>query len=228
MKERPIIFNDEMVRAILAGNKTQTRRVKGLEAINKAPDKYRLAYEQPFHTFEFRDNQPFDLETERHILNCPLGNPGDRLWVREIFIMESNFGLGEIDGYEPPFKDGRPTKWEESFDWGKWWEQPHYRATDPEPDLVCEGKDGPACIWRPQLYMPRWASRIVLEVQEVRVERVRDITGNDARAEGCIETIGGNIAQKNFQELWDSISKDKPGRTWKENPWVWVITFRRM
>lgn len=219
MKERPIIFNDEMVRAILEGRKTQTRRViKGnpvsvlafIGRDNQKTGEYGLSFEH-------------ERVIEKHI-KCPYGEPGDRLWVREIFVVESNRDVTEIEDYNPPFDDGRPVIWEEGPDYGKYWAQCHYRATDPKPDLVQEGKDGPACIWRPQLHMSRELSRILLEIEWVRVQPLQDITEEDAQAEG-LKLLQGGIRSE-FAVLWDKIYKDRPALQWKNNPWVWVINFK--
>ena len=229
MKERPIIFNDAMVQALLAGRKTQTRRV--IKPQPSGRSNHIWSNGNQFAFCEGTHDKGAKCE-EDSVIKTPYGVPGDRLWVREIFVLESNFGLGDVDGYEPPFKDGHPVKWEEAIEWGRWWSQPHYRATDPKPDLVCEGKDGPACIWRPQLYMPRWASRILLEVTDVHVERLNDMMPESIIKEGPPDSVYFSEDPKAplewFHDLWDSINKKKPGRSWEDNPWVWVITFRRM
>lgn len=219
MKERPILFNDEMVRAILGGKKTQTRRVIKPLPTNRAnhvwADGNRFAFCEGTHEKGARCQ-------EDTIIKHRYGVPGDRLWVREIFAMQVSLEPGEVK----PFDDGRPfLVVDEGPEYGTHWEQPHYRATDPAPDLCYEDQEeeGPCVRWLPQLHMPRWASRILLEVQEVRAERVQDITEEDAQAEGveCVYSM-------EFAKLWDSINGKKPGRSWKENPWVWVITFRKM
>lgn len=246
MTERPIIFNDEMVQALLDGRKTQTRRVIKIPTSSMLGCKgldYMLVDDHSPMTGEagwFGWVKGESIEPYR--LNCPHGVPGDRLWVREVFCMEHSLeGLGEIK----PHTDGRPhLEVDGGFEFGSHWEQPHYRATDPTPDLCYEDQEeeGPHCRWSSPFYLPRWASRILLEVTGVRVERVRDISEEDAEAEG-----GGQTMEEGFQEamqgnpyeptpvdtgrgkfakLWDSIAKDRPGRTWAENPWVWVITFK--
>lgn len=225
MKERPIIFNDEMVRALLAGRKTQTRRV-----VKPQPDSLcdKVLREVLGHDVWWKFRYSFNKK-------CPYGVPGDRLWVREVFTLESSQEVS----YDPPHKDGRPILHVDGgVDCGTWWEQPHYRATDPEPELVVEGRDGPGCRWSSPFYLPRWASRILLEVTGVQVERVQEITEKDAVAEGVdigvlSDAIVWKAEDRNFKDalsafrfLWDSINKDKPGRSWAENPWVWAITFK--
>jgi hypothetical protein len=189
MKERPIIFSGDMVRVILDGRKTQTRRV-----IKPQPKIIHALYPDA------------SIETERIFrrgdqrIHCPYGIPGDRLWVRETFCHAT------LTGYDAR-KDG-----------GDYW----YRATD---EGLC---DGP---WKPSIFMPRWASRILLEITEVRVERVQDISEKDAGAEGAWRTPAGcshySIEPPEFETLWDSINA-KRGYSWESNPWVWVISFRRI
>ncbi|HFQ7428304.1 TPA: hypothetical protein ACHSVW_005957 [Pseudomonas aeruginosa] len=201
MKERPILFSGPMVRAILEGRKTVTRRV-----MKPQPD---------FLGSMVDPNTPFKtLDAGLHArITCPYGKPGDRLWVRESFA--------ECYDYcDHPEMPGAPT---EHFHLG--W---HYRA-DGEPKR--EELDGFLSHWKPSIHMPRWASRILLEITAVRVERLQDITEDQAIAEGidthpmgfygngCI-TAGGA-----FLELWESINGD--GR-WAANPWVWVVEFKRV
>lgn len=116
-------------------------------------------------------------------LPCPYGAVGDRLWMRESFVIESNFNLDSEKYYPPPFDDGRPIKRIEDDEYGTYWQQCHYSATDKLPELVNQNT-GERCKWKPAIYMPRWASRITLEIVNVRVEQVQDISEEDARAEG--------------------------------------------
>lgn len=186
MADRPILFNDAMVRAILAGTKTQTRRVvKG--------DPLRWLDESGFSP-DFMSHPENDL--------CPYGQPGDRLWVRETFQRFSDDG--EI----------------------------LYKADPAGFDEMNELKrDG--CLearWRPAIHMPRWASRITLEVTAVRIERLQQISEEDAKAEGAIGALNNSIgdnwcAREAFAALWQSING--PG-SWDANPWVWVIEFKRL
>ena len=121
------------------------------------------------------------------------------------------------------------------------WIQPHYRATDPTPELSYEDTDGePTVKWKPSIHMPRWASRITLEIVDVRIERVQGITEEEARKEGIID--GGCIncgrnepcgcpspkpdARDGFANLWEKMYAKK-GLGWSANPWVWVITFKK-
>lgn len=226
MKERPILFSGPMVRAILEGRKTQTRRIV------KVP-KYHL----------FDNQSPENFIGDGNNLETTLGSywTGERRWVRESFAIETNF---DLDPCDPPFKDGRPVRWQENEDWGKWWEQAHYAATDPMPELVRENCRFETCAnngycqhWQPSIHMPRWASRITLEITKVRVERVQEISEQDAKAEGVglansgIEDHGGvAVAIKDhrtaFVGLWNSINAAR-GFGWEKNPWVWVIEFKK-
>ena len=181
MKERPIIFSGEMVRAILDGRKTQTRRV-----IKPQPDH--------IHTFQKGILLPQIGDKE---IRCPYGQPGDRLWVRETWAKNN------------PVLDAKVC----------------YRADLMSPDL---GKP-----WKPSIYMPRWASRITLEIVNVRVERVQEITEADVIAEGIgAFTLARGVLSDappdprwKFIELWNSINANR-GYGWEINPWVWVIEFK--
>ncbi|EKN5943835.1 hypothetical protein DVP82_23185 [Yersinia enterocolitica] len=199
MNEKPILFNSEMVNAILSGRKTQTRRIiseKTLHLFGVA------ASAGECHPLELCDerSQSYYLEF------CPLGKPGDQLWVRECFS-----DLEDFDFFNPSVPDVIPGYWywaDGNPEWGNW--------TKPKPSI----------------HMPRRASRINLLITGVRVERLQDISEQDARAEGvkawrgpAEELVGGKLA---FFELWDSIYGQKEGENWQANPWVWVINFERM
>ncbi len=191
MKERPILFSGEMVRAILEGRKTQTRRI-----VKPEP----LPYTEVWHPRE-QVCRHTDYWFARVAARCKYGVPGDRLWVRE------TWGDGEQNNCEPGV---------------------YYRATDPAWD-----EEETGFRWKPSIHMPRWASRITLEVTGVRVERLQDISEADARDEGAgllledREYWDGDPDQyrKCFRVLWESING--PG-SWAENPWVWVIEFKRI
>jgi hypothetical protein len=186
-----MIFNSEMVRAILDGRKTQTRR----------PVKF------PVHDknlgCELAGNELAGELSAGNYLNSAFGKQGDRIWVRETWARYN------ID--------------QDSYDMA-------YRATPPE-DWPEEGK------WRPSIHMPRWASRILLEITGVRVERLNAISQEDAQDEGMELTgwrptysdpdSGGEVwtPYDNFARLWDSIYGEG---SWKVNPWVWVIEFKRV
>ena len=194
IKERPILFSAPMVRAILDGRKTVTRRpVKGAG----------LKWLEDF-TPEYVADPANSL--------CPYGKPGDRLWVRETCF---------INDYR---QAGVPVEERADVDLV-------YRA-DPLPDW--EGEES-LITWRPSIHMPRWASRILLEITDVRVERLQDISRADIRAEGlqCPPELGGDDVSPNYRDwypaawrqLWESING---ADSWNANPWVWVVEFKRV
>lgn len=214
MKEHPILFSSEMVRAILDGRKTQDRRV-----IKPQPDSYILPpvtglwFGNEFHWPTCNAQYP------QQIYKCPYGQPGDRLWVRETWgiFQEDWSDLGwEPEGIVhqeiPKNKNGlindRNTK-----------QYLVYKSTfgSDENDF-----------WRPSIHMPRWASRITLEITNIRVERVQEISEDDAIAEGlfCYHE-NYECALDNYPKLWDSINS-KRGYGWDTNPYVWVIEFRKV
>ena len=181
--ERPILFSAPMIRALLAGTKTQTRRVvkdTGLYAINAA-----------IHGPETAARELLALASR-----CPYGQPGDRLYVRETWAAPH-----ALDGHTPRFMP-RGTRM-------------HYAATEDRGGL----------LWRPSIHMPRWASRITLEVTEVRVERLQAISRGDAMAEGCpfANMAAGPDPRDWYRDLWNEING--PG-AWGLSPWVWVVAFK--
>jgi len=192
MKERPILFSGWGVRAILAGTKTQTRRLIPVASRGG----YIIAVRDgvPYRDPDFNAERPTPEKCLR--VRCPYGVPGDRLWVRETHYVQS---AGYVDG------SGRLIL---------------YRATEP---------DAP-CTWTPSIHMVRWASRITLEIEQVRVQRVQDISEEDAIAEGAEATLvppdGGSAPyREGFRLLWDSING--PG-AWQRNDWLRAVTFRRL
>ena len=224
MRERPILMNAGCVNAILAGRQTQDRR----------PIKPQPRLGRPWK-FWVTDPERMDLPPALG----PYGIKGDRLWVRETFVLESNFNL---DSYPPPFNDGRPVRWVDDEHYGRYWQQPHYRATDPTPELYYPDREDSTVKWTPSIHMPRWACRIELGITGVRVERIKDTSFDDAIAEGCPmehmhderppvfadgtllhQGIVGPVAW--FADLWDSIYA-KQGLGWDMNPWVWVLDFK--
>ncbi|EPC6248964.1 morphogenetic protein [Klebsiella pneumoniae] len=215
MTERGMIFNGEMVRAILDGRKTQTRR----------PVKF------PVHDknlgCELAGNELAGELSAGNYLNSAFGKPGDRIWVRETF-QGPLFDYDLMDSY---CKDPTP------------FEKPVfcvYKADGvPAPEFY-DADDELHCCWRPSIHMPRWASRILLEITDVRVERLNAISEEDATAEGVppagsllpdypgtFLTPKGDFATAKvaFQRLWESIYGEE---SWKANSWVWVISFERI
>ncbi|MGU0752626.1 hypothetical protein ACSEU8_30660, partial [Pseudomonas aeruginosa] len=198
-RERPILFNDQMVRAILEGRKTVTRRAvkdTGFYAIDAA----------------IHGNEVALREREALSTRCPFGQPGDRLWVREAW-------QGPLISDEE--QAANQSWWK---DMTKFQDQAHcaYRASGDNNEYV--DPDGYFhCKWKPSIHMPRWASRILLEITAVRVERLQDITPNQCIAEGAWrekdkELGRGQEAIAAFADLWRSTGGD-----WDANPWVWVI-----
>lgn len=223
MKERPILFTGEMVRAILDGRKTQTRRVIKPQPTEVIRNAYRT----------IGLSVPRVGTSSEGDIKCPYGQNNDRLWVRETFSIESNRDVGLEDTYKPPHNDGRPVRRFDCEHWGRYWQQCHYKASDAPPDLCCESEKCRVCQnddsgphWRPSIHMPRWASRIDLEVTDVRVERVQDMPDGDFEKEGFPNApyaVGGNP----FVKLWNTIN-EKRGFGWDTNPWVWVIEFKQI
>jgi hypothetical protein len=202
MKERPILFSTPMVKVILDGRKTMTRRVikpqfKILHALY--PDGS-IDTERIFRKSDWR-------------IHCPYGQVGDRLWIRETFapcqMLSGKTNITyKADGGKPPLY------------------------------LMADGKEIP-CHWKPSIFMPRWASRITLEITNIRVEKLKEITHDDAVLEGCYYNFNLNkgltcklhpevcdtATVHCFANLWDSINA-KRGYSWESNPWVWVISYR--
>jgi len=215
MNEKPILFSSPMVLAILEGRKTQTRRV-----INPQPSEnfspIAVEWYSPIIVDRNGDEQPgaeiFGVYGDDEGYRCLYGAPGDRLWVKETFKCEELEPFGE-DGVR--FRaDGVFRGIENSQEASQKWLEAYREG----------GK------WRPSIFMPRWASRITLEVVNVRVERVRDIKDDDAKAEGAtldnsgrLEGIGNFV--DGFAIVWDKINK-KRGFGWDVNPWVWVVEFK--
>ena len=198
-KERPILFSAPMVRAIRDGRKSQTRRVvkpvRGFEENNVCrPD---LAEDN--HAVWWHG----EYETVGCLQDCPYGQPGDRLWVRESYRL-----CAEADAVKARDTDAGYRVWYEA-------DAPHQPG---------EGK------LRPGIFMPRWASRITLEVTGVRVERLQAISEADAIAEGApgghgvIPGYGYNATPvEHYRHVWESING--PG-SWDANPWVWVYSIK--
>jgi hypothetical protein len=227
MKERGILFQAPLVRAILAGQKTQTRR---LIRIDDTPVQFEAsaanvrqrgipsdAQNVRFLGCYLKCDAPEGSTTVSSRVLCPYGQAGGRLWVRETWATLTGNGIRTV--YRADGEDPR-TGW------------------DDTPPVA-----RPAMRWRPSIFMPRAASRITLEVTSVRVERVTDITEEDAKAEGVTPLTGLHPDQQiisgegrtqgthpytlAFAVLWDTIN-DEPGRRWVDRPWVWVVGFRRL
>lgn len=244
MKQRPILFSAPMVRALLAGTKTQTRRV-----LKRQPEPPRAIYGSPgadttitpnlyrcengmgvawrFEMSKITSSKGRHLEVsvidhEPVRIVCPYGNPGDRLWVRE-------------NGWQRP-ADRAERGWPYAYD------------ADAPFGIGAANEAYREAGWkrRPSIHMPRWASRILLEVTDVRVERLKEISEADAMAEGierspsmgkpgalqwCDYRMPHNAAEwfnspiHSYETLWDQINGTG---AWAANPWVWAVSFRSL
>ena len=232
MKERPILFSAPMVRAILAGKKTQTRRLVKQRVVGPNQhgifdwyddaDKWLGAHGG--QQLRFRGGGPLPFSESSAASMSPYGRPGDRLWVREMWQpiwaeadVRPPHDYASLEGWSIgyPATDGRQ----------EWYDNNNERLTD-------------AC--KPGIHMPRAFSRIMLEVTGVRVERLQDISGEDARAEGISEPrcdcepcqrtsamcpADASVHIESYARLWDAINGKRC--PWSSNPWVWVVEFRR-
>ncbi|WP_419721794.1 hypothetical protein [Pantoea anthophila] len=189
MRERPIIFNADMVRAVLDGRKTQTRRI------------IKLDHERGMKNPVVRGKNGEASYVGCHLAStlCPFGAVGDRLWVRETFRVHSR----ATDVATLVYKASEQQSW-----------------TQQTHRVPIEKCNKPAVVdrWTPSIHMPRWASRITLEITGVRVERLQDISGADMQAEGM-------RWREEFPCLWEAIYGEE---SWQANPWVWVIEFKRV
>lgn len=192
VQSRPILFSGPMVRAILDGRKTQTRRIVKPQPVNRVVDG--LAHV----TIGMDPSEDGALWYDADGINpgremrCPHGRIGDRLWVRETFTVCADCNIF----YKA---DGKPDPWE-------------------------------GVKWKPSIFMPRKASRLTLEITGVRIERLRDISEEDAVAEGVVFGTGKagecrTCAKGAFMDLWNSINGTD---AWLKNPWVWVVAFKKV
>lgn len=257
MSDRPILYSAPMVRAILSGAKTQTRRTRGLDGVDP-----RGSFIEMRRGDDGKWRAAFDVRDDAGPLEVvsPFGGPGDRLWVRETWRIAAwrtegpKEGAMALDYRASP--EGTRSPW--VFPPSDVFERLVQQSSDDarsalkaEQGSVREDGDGlyrwdhgdSPCRWRPSIHMPRWASRLTLEVTGVRVERLNDISEADAMAEGAAYRLspGGDLAgafepmpgealhpinyRSHFRDLWESIND--PG-SWALNPWVWVVQFKRV
>jgi len=195
VKEIPILFNTEMVKAIDSGRKTQTRRpltkVIGLGGhISSFHPSDTKGYDWIMRDARMRWN---DFTNDELLDRCPFGHPGDHLWIRETFSFQ------DFPATETSFRKRKI----------------FYRARGDE--LY------PKMKWKPSIHLPRIYGRIVLEITDVKIEQVQDITHKDAVAEGVEYdvSVAGGAPLPRFEKLWNKVYKN-----WDANPWVWVYTFK--
>ena len=226
--ELPILFQAEMVRAVLDDRKTQTRRTNKLDEVNENPNQFEfcgfeIGTDGKLHALFADRTKDFD----NHLLKikCPFGNVGHELWVKETFREwdDEDFGNCGCSEYclcptEPP-------------------SEYCYRADGYE---LSEEERENGLKWKPSIFMNRQASRTQLRITDIRVERLQDISGKDAKAEGLLSkyiptdgftwyghdgknwTLGAKNA---FKTLWQSING---ADSWDSNPFVWVVEFERI
>lgn len=202
--EKPILFSGRLVKRILVGAKSQTRRL-----INPQPGKWQN-HSQRLNSgaWEFSPDGGFDQGVES--IPCPYGNIGDRLWVKEKHAILAD---EDIDGHSNVVYAAH------SFD-----------SSSDRAGIDRRGNPREVSTWRPSIFMFRWASRIDLEITGIRAERLQVITESDAKAEG----VSDDSAQwkngfmedhrKQFARLWDSINAERGA--WKSNPWIFAIDFK--
>lgn len=224
MRERPILFSAPMVKAILEDRKTQTRR-----ALNDRDLAWFNAAAALGECGRFLEGQPITPgDRKYHSMLCRYGEPGDRLWVRESF---ATLAPGSYEEEPPREASGQEVRY----------------AANREDAALAKCNDQ---RWRPSIHMPRWASRILLEIESIRVERLQEISQEDAISEGSLSIRSdewdrmffprwkaefeaarsagmkpplGPSPRETFQALWNSINA-----SWDDNPWVWVVSFRRI
>ena len=233
MQERPILFSGPMVRAILAGNPTQTRRV-----LTPQPVLHPVGTPTWYPNADVPRGRAYDGESHFRcgaVQDHARWQPGDRLWVRETwkvgawksgdrFAIDYAAGpVGQTPWVRPPTDAAARLACESFTDCERYVERASpddERVSDEGARYTWEVGNSP-CRWRPSIFMPRWASRLTLDVVEVRVQRLQDISKEDAVAEGAAD-------EGAFADLWDAINGKRPGCAWRDNPWVWAITFRRL
>jgi len=241
MKERPILFNADMVRAVLDGRKTQTRRIMTVQPESNQFGLLRITdstKRSDIGKYHWAESNATGNHVRSKLFACPFGAVGDRLWVKETWSVVSH--AFDDDGLMIDYVPDRPatTVHEKPFGRGYYSGHAIYAAdggfTWGDDDGCVDGRS----CWKPSIHMPRWASRITLEITGVRVERLQDISEEDALAEGVIpepcdhirrscEEIGccGDTEKGEFGALWKSIHGDDG---WQVNPWVWVVEFKRV
>lgn len=212
MKERGIIFNTEMIKAILDGRKTQTRRVMKSQPL---PSKIKdgdywfpcKKIQSMVHVSDFIPKNNLMMDAPKFFSYCcPLGGIGDHLYVRETYCE------GRIDEYDAEHPLDRYLYVDQSS------EGIVYKEMCISDDIRID-----EVVWKPSIHMPKKFARIWLEITDVRVERLNDISERDCVAEGVGNAFLRDYKKPQFQALWDAIYNN-----WDQNPWVWVIEFRKV
>lgn len=208
-RERPILFSGPMIRAILDGRKTQTRRLIKPQPVSIGDQIWEFGDEVFTNDSSMADHLFHNVYGTK---GTPYGSvmgdgAGDRLWVRETWApMEPSV----------PIEPGDPIAYREDY------------ADDPHGYDGEKSPEGKYRTWRPSIHMPRWASRLMLEITDVRVQRLQDITEDDAIAEGaqCCPEFPASLTDRGaLGRLWEKINGEG---SWKANPWVWCLTFKRV
>ena len=229
MTDRPILFSAPMVRALLAGTKTQTRRVVKPQWSADAEPQERCSVSIP-EGWQVAGHSGLweDAVSMEYVRRCPYGVPGDRLWVRESGVL-----LRHAYDHDPAIG---MDLWQDA---GWLFPDGEVRGAFESDPPVSEWVDECSRIGRPSIHMPRWASRLTLKITAIRVERLQDISADDADA----ECFGGDFPEKVlpdlfperpdgwghlsipecYARLWESING--PG-SWAANPWVWAVSFK--
>jgi len=220
IKERPILFSGPMVRALLDGRKTQTRR-----GIKPQPDHLHrdiIGKPKPWSEKDWSKLLPQIGPRE---ITCPFGEPGDRLWVREAHyitcVCSNECGIG----YRATHRTGNLADGDGGYNFRSFSDDMAQAGEQWNWAQKNQGTEK----WRPSIHMPRWASRITLEIVSVRVERLGNISRGDAMAEGCPFP---NMAEDDnpvdwFRGIWQTIHPSEGPHGWAANPWVWVVEFKR-
>ncbi len=235
IKSRPILFSAPMVNAILNGRKVQTRRIMKTQPrdYKPGPNVHAPRHEKAY--FDSYCNGPKTEQNPRRMsqnwcwwtpddrqgadwIKCPYGVPGDRLWVRETFYIDNVNYIGKPLIGLAPVSDGL-----------------YYRADgdccDQIPECQCASPEVGKPAWRPSIFMPRWASRLELEITAIRAGRLQDISEADAIAEGSREPslvpiVGACYSERDvYAKLWESING---AGSWARNEWVWVVEFQQV
>lgn len=215
MKERGLLFTPENYGKTERGEKTQTRRMNGLDYVNTSPDAFELVAQHDGRFHFTRKGTGVG-----GVCRCPYGIPGDRLYVKEsIYIDHFNYAVGPLPKTKPKLEDGMLVYRRDGT------------CCEQFAECTCATEGKPK--WCSPLFMPKWAARLWLEITEVRVERLQDITEEDAKAEGAkipplVYPDRPHEAYsyvENYELIWESINGEG---SWKRNDWVWVLEYKKV